>query len=126
ALAGGCRRKVVTKAAGPCPRPEALAALVAERGRELRTGCAGYPNAPYWMAGALSFDAGTRRNPKLVLLAGGQGSRTMAFDVQPAPLADIARLIAASDDVRVRIKLTQSSQSLVRLGVWARPKAQPG
>jgi hypothetical protein len=59
-----------------------------------------------------------------MLLAGGQGSRTLAFDVQPAPTADIARLIASGDDVRVRIKMTQSSQSLVRLGVWARPRGQ--
>lgn len=119
----GCRRKVASKPAGPCPAPEALAAMVAEKGRELRAACAAYPGVPYYMAGVFTFDARTRKDPRLMLLAGGQGSRTLAFDVVPAPVAELSELIGAADDVRVRIKITQSS--LVRLSVWTRTHARP-
>lgn len=121
----GCHRRPKLVPAGPCPRPEALAAMVAAPGREVRTACAGYANAPYWMAGAVSYANGTGADARLVLLSGGQGVHAMAFDVPAVPTADLTRLVAGSDDVRARVTLTLQGQNLLRLGVWGRPRGRP-
>jgi hypothetical protein len=71
----------------------------------------------YWMAGALSY--GGAAAPRLHLITGGVWSRTLAFDVEPAPVEAIAELVGASLDVAVRIKARPEGR-LVRLGVVGR------
>jgi hypothetical protein len=124
AFGAACRRK---KNAPPaeaggisCPAPEALAALVKEPSRIVRTDCVVYSPGFFWLAIALTTAEKPPAAPRLILLSGGGTPTPIAFDVDPMPAAAIERLNDGTRQLGVQIRKTRSSQHLVRLGVVAR------
>jgi hypothetical protein len=126
ATAFGCKRKkapppakVVDAGAGAanCPTPDDLAKLLAEPERTVRTGCVGFTTGTSWMAAALGYDTASKAQPRLRLVSGGYGGKPFAFDIEPSPTDELTKLIAASSDVNVTIKMARSDPRLVRVGV---------
>ena len=103
-----------------CPAPEAFASLAAQKGRQLRTGCVVLYEGFYWGAAALTYDEKGPAQPALHFLTGGPHSRTLAFDVEPAPAKEIEALIRGSREVAVAIRRPRGDRSLVRMGVVGR------
>jgi hypothetical protein len=108
-----------------CPPAQAFAALAApggknagqNAGRSLRTGCVVLYEGFYWGAAALTFNEKGPAQPALHFLTGGPHSRTLVFDVDPAPAKEIEALIRSSRQVAVNIRRPRGDRSLVRMGV---------
>jgi hypothetical protein len=132
-LTAGCRRRAppappAAKVATPpglpdvrCPAAAELSALLAEAGRSVRTDCTVLAPGFFWAAAALSTDDKGSAPPRLSFVSGGPGLRTISFDVEPPAPDPVARLVASSKALAVRIRVTRSRQHLVRLGVVGRP-----
>jgi hypothetical protein len=126
ALAPGCRKHSAPRPPaglqGPgaitCPRPEELARMVQENGREARADCVVYAPGFFWLAAALSYDQGSGANPRLSLIYGG-GAPTI-FEGLPVDGAALTALIKANagQDLRVSIRKPSRDSKLVRVGVY--------
>jgi hypothetical protein len=86
-------------------------------GRVLRTACTVIYEGFYWGAVALSYAEKGPARPSLHFLTGGPASRTLVFDLDPAPAKEIEALIKASKQVTVGIRRSRGDRSLVRMGV---------
>jgi hypothetical protein len=100
-----------------CPAPESFATLAAKKGRTLRSGCVVLYEGFYWGAAALTYNEKGPAQPALHFLTGGPHSRTLVFDVEPAPAKEIEALIRGSREVAVNIRRPRGDRSLVRMGV---------
>ncbi len=133
AAAGGCRKKsapprapatsrpltVARPDAAPisCPAPQAFAGLAPRKGRALRTGCVVLYEGFYWGAGALTWNEQGPAQPTVQFLTGGPYSRSLVFDIDPAPAKEIESLIRGSREVSMNIRRPRGDRSLVRMGV---------
>ena len=71
----------------------------------------------YWGAAALTYNEKGPATPSLHFLTGGPMSRTLVFDVEPAPAKELESLIRSSPKVAVTIRRSRGDRSLVRMGV---------
>jgi hypothetical protein len=133
ALGGGCRKRSPAPAppaasrplsalrpdAAPisCPPPQAFAGLATAKGRALRTGCQVLYEGFYWGAGAVSWNEQGPAQPTVHFLTGGPFSKTLVFDVEPAPVKELEALIRGSREVSMNIRRPRGDRSLVRMGV---------
>jgi hypothetical protein len=131
---GGCRKRAGTGAAGKrdagpgsCPPAEAIARLMTEPGRALRTDCVDYAPGIFWMGAALSYQPKTGAEPRLSLIYGGPPPA--AFDLQSLPRDALTQIIKNNDDLRVSVRKASAQSQLIRVGVFgqhggpARPEA---
>ena len=86
-------------------------------GAAARTACTVLYEGFYWGATALSFAEKGPPRPVFHFLTGGPHSRTLVYDVEPAPAKEIEALIRSSKQVAVTIRRTRGDRSLVRMGV---------
>jgi hypothetical protein len=120
-VAGGCRRKAPPRTVKPgdpgaCPAPDALARLVQESGRTVKSDCVSYAPGFFWLGVSLSHDA-AGATPRMSLIYGGQPLR--AFPLEPLPLDVLTRLIKDNPtDLRVSIRKPTTDSHLVRIGVF--------
>jgi hypothetical protein len=101
-----------------CPPEASFASLAgARKGRALRSACTVLYEGFYWGAAALSFAEKGPAKPVFHFLTGGPHSRTLVYDIEPAPAKEIEALIRSSKQVGVVIRRTRGDRSLVRMGV---------
>ena len=100
-----------------CPPADTFATLTPGKGRALQTACVVLYEGYYWGAAALSWNQKGPARPSLHFVTGGPTSRTLVFDVEPAPARDIESLIRSSPKVAVSIRSSRGDRSLVRMGV---------
>jgi hypothetical protein len=122
---GGASDPAGAGAAGPRSSKAVSAAVVAgarrlselKTPRPLRTACTVLYEGFYWGAAALTYSEKGAAQPTFHFLTGGPHSRTLVYDVEPAPAKEIEALIRSSQEVRVTIRRTRGDRSLVRMGV---------
>jgi hypothetical protein len=104
-----------------CPPPQTFAGLAGKKGastgRALETACVVLYEGFFWGAAALAWNEKGPARPSLHFLTGGPQSRTLLFDVEPAPAGELAALIRSSRKVAVTIRRSRGDGSLVRMGV---------
>ena len=105
------------KSAKPAPKKKAGS----EPTRVMRTSCVEFAPGRFWLAAALTYEEKTGKNPRLGLISGSAGSKSMIFDVTPLPTAPIEKLLQDSQEIGVRVRRTRDDHSLVRLGVTGGP-----
>ena len=105
----------------PAPKPPVGKHAGKPEPRALRTDCVVFAPGRFWLAIALSYDEKTGKNPRLGLISGSPQGRSMVFDITPAPVEAIEKLLQENREIGVRVRKTRDDQSLVRLGVTGGP-----
>jgi hypothetical protein len=99
---------------GSCPSPEKIAEAFKAEGRAVRSRCEHFPIGNYWLIFALTYDQARKADPRLALVSGGPAYGASIFDVEPAPVAAIEKLLQSSESVDVTLR---SDRNLLRIGV---------